>query len=125
MALSESYESTILEGKATFGFSNFECDPSEITKILRITPDGVMRKGEVWVTKSGKALARPFNSWWIESRSTSKDVNIHLRELLERLGTRYECARSEWGKANFGVTWKIIIYMLALGRSLKPMFCTE
>ena len=86
MALSEFYESTIIETKTTFGFSNFDCDPSEISKKLGLAPDGVRRKGEEWVTKLGKTMIRPYNSWWIESRSVSKDVNVHLRELLDRLG---------------------------------------
>lgn len=106
MALSEFYESTIIEVKATFGFSYFECDHSEISKGLGIAPDGIVRKGGKWVTKSGKAMTRLWNSWWIESRATSKDVNVHLRELLERLGRSEECARSAWGKAEFGITWK-------------------
>jgi uncharacterized protein DUF4279 len=106
MALSEFYESTIIEAKASFGYSNFECDPDTITRTLGITPDETMRKGEEYVTRSGKTAVRPFNSWGITSRSTSKDVNIHLRELLERLGQRYELVKSEWGSPSFGITWK-------------------
>ena len=106
IALSEFYESTIVEAKATFSFSDFECDPSEITKSLGITPDRVMRKGEKWIAVSGQTMVRPFNSWSIKSRSTSKDVNVHLRELLERLDGLENRTKNEWGKARFGITWK-------------------
>lgn len=106
MALSEFYESTIIETKATFGFSNFECDPDVITQTMGITSDISMRKGEEHVLQTGENFLRPFNSWGIISRSTSKDVNVHLRELLDRLGQRYELVKSEWGRPEFGITWK-------------------
>jgi hypothetical protein len=69
MALSEFYESTIIGANATFDFSNFECDPDEITQSLGIIPDGTMRKGAEWVTRPGKPFVRPFNSWWIASKT--------------------------------------------------------
>jgi hypothetical protein len=105
MALSESYESTIIEVGAGFGYSNFECDPAEITRALEITPDNVVLKGEKWVA-FGKTRTRPFNSWEITSQSTSKDVNVHLRELLNRLGDRNKLARSHWGTPSFSIVWK-------------------
>ncbi len=106
MGLSEFYESTIIKAKASFGFSEFDCDPEEITDALDIKPDQTTRKGEKWIAGSGKAGTRTFNSWRITSKSLSKDINIHLRELLDRLGGKYKLAKSEWGKAAFGITWK-------------------
>ena len=46
MALSKFYKSTIIEANASFGYSNFACDPDEITRVLGIIPDEIMRKGE-------------------------------------------------------------------------------
>ena len=103
MALSEFYESTIIEAKASFGYSNFACDPDEITRVLGITPDEIMRKGEEWTTPTGKIRARPFNSWGIISKASSKDVNVHLRGLLKRLGKKHELVKKKWGKGSFGI----------------------
>jgi hypothetical protein len=120
MALSEFYESTIIEAKASFGYSNFECDPDTITRTLGITPDGTMRKEEEHLLATGKIFVRPFNSWYITSRSTSKDVNVHLRELLERLGQRYELVMSEWGSPDFGITWKNNYLYAGTGPFFEP-----
>ena len=106
MALSEFYKSTIIEANASFGYSNFSCDPDEITRVLGITPDEIMRKGEEWTTSTGKIRTRPFNSWHIASKSTSKDVNVHIRNLLKRLGKKHELVKKKWGKGSFGITWK-------------------
>jgi hypothetical protein len=106
MALSEFYESTIIEAKASFGYGQFDCDPDTITRTLGIPPDEIMRKGDRHTIPSGKIIKRPFNSWGIISRSTSKDVNVHLRELLNRLGERYELGKKEWGSPSFGIVWK-------------------
>ncbi len=106
MALSEFYESTIIEAKASFGYSNFACDPDQITRVLGITPDEITRKGEEWTTPAGKIRARPFNSWGITSKTSSKDVNFHLRNLLKRLGKKHELVQKKWGKGSFGITWK-------------------
>jgi len=105
MALSEFYESTILKVSATFGFSGFNCDPSEITEALAVEPVETLRKGEPRHTKWGKTVVIQENSWVIESSSKSKDVNEHLRELLGRLAGRESIVRPEWNPA-FSVLWK-------------------
>jgi hypothetical protein len=106
MAISEFYASTILRVRATFGFCEFDCDPDDITRALRITPDDVRRKGEVRRLSSGRDFITPFNDWTIKSRGNSKDVNDHLRELVDRLAGVAERLRPEFGPPQFGVTWK-------------------
>jgi len=104
--LSEFYESTIIKVSAGFGFSDFNCDPGAITEVLGVQPDSMSRKGEDFLLPNGKAGVRPFNSWGITSRSESKDVNVHLRELLERLEGKEGSLRADFGAPSFGVIWK-------------------
>ena len=99
MTLSQSYESTILSVDASFGFGEFGCDPDEITRTLGIPPDEVQRKGEVRLLQNGKQLVTPFSSWHIVSASPSKDVNIHLRQLLVRIAGKEDLIRLEWNPA--------------------------
>jgi hypothetical protein len=106
MALSEYYESTIIEVKASFGLSDFKCDPSEITQAFRIIPDQITRKGEAHVVRSGKTAYWPNNTWYIESKSDDKDVNVQIRELLKRLSGIPRPLPTHFGEPSFGVVWK-------------------
>ena len=85
MAISEFHASTIIKVRAYFGFGGFECDPSEISRALRIEPDEILRKGSKKFLRNGNEMEVLRNSWGIESKSISKDINEHLRELLTRL----------------------------------------
>ena len=104
--LSEFHESTIVKVSAHFGFSPTSCDPDLITRGLGLAPDSVFRKGEEVPLPNGKTFVRPFNSWAIVSQAASKDVNVHLRELLARLEGREGSLTPEFGTPSFGVTWK-------------------
>lgn len=106
MSISDTYKSTIIEVKAYFGFDDFECDPDEITKSLGIEPDSVMRKGEIRTLRNGKEIANTKSSWSIESNSDSKDINIHLRELLGRLKGCGSGIETQFGNPDFSVLWK-------------------
>ena len=105
MALSELYESTIEKVRAYFGFSEFECDPQEITDTLGLSPDEVRRKGERRVLRNSRFFDVPFHSWSIESECDSKDVNVHLRQLLHRLEGKEALIRMEWNPS-FSILWK-------------------
>ena len=105
MALSELYESTIEEVRAYFGFSEFVCDPQEITDTLEMSPDEVQRKGERRVLRNGHSIDASFHSWSIESECNSKDVNVHLRQLLHRLEGKEALIREEWNPS-FSILWK-------------------
>jgi uncharacterized protein DUF4279 len=106
MTISEFHESTIIEVKAYFGFDHFECSPDEITKALSISPDGIKIKGKKRKLKSGHEMDIFFNSWSIESKIDSKDINEHLRELLNILKGKQDCIKPEFGKPDFSVLWK-------------------
>lgn len=106
MALSEFYESTIIEVRADFGFGSFDCDPREITATLGIDPDEVRYKGQERTTRTGHVIKSPMNSWSLSSRSKSKDINAHLRELFSRLEGVEGLFSPRWGEASFGVLWK-------------------
>lgn len=105
MALSEFYESTIEEVRAYFGFSEFECDPQEISSALGIEPTEVRRKGEQRVLRNGREFTIPFSSWSIESDSDSKDINVHLRQLLQRLDGKEQRIDAKW-KPSFSILWR-------------------
>ena len=106
MSLSEFHASTIVKVEASFGFAEFACMPDEITDRLGITPDGVRTKGEPHPTPLNPEQRVPFSSWHIESSSSSKDINDHLRQLLARLGAAKGPFDPKWGEPSFGVLWK-------------------
>jgi hypothetical protein len=91
--------------KAHFGFDSFVCHPDEITRTLGITPDDVRRKGELRLTRNGREFRCPLSAWSIESRSDSKDVNDHFRELFARLAGVVDRMQDEFGQPNFSVLW--------------------
>ena len=98
MELSDFYKSTIIETRVSFGFSEFECDPNTITDQLCIEPDEVIR--------NDKEIINQLNSWSIESKTISKNVNKHLRELLEKLKGKADKFKKEFGTPSFSVLWK-------------------
>ena len=106
MAISEFHESTIIEVKAYFGFDYFECSPDEITQAFSILPDEIQIKGNKRKLRNGHEMDILFNSWWIKSKINSKDINEHLRELLNILKGKQDCIIPEFGKPNFSVLWK-------------------
>jgi hypothetical protein len=106
MAISDLYASTIVKVRAYFGFSEFGCDPDEITRSLAIAPDEVGRKGDVKLVRAGREVRWPFNSWSLSSRVESKDVNEHLRELLSRLSEVNPEFPVEFGEASFSLLWE-------------------
>jgi hypothetical protein len=106
MAISDFHASTIVEVRAYFGFDEFACDPDEITSALGIAPDEVRRKGEIRKLRGGREVRCPSNDWSIQSRSGSKDVNEHIRELFARLSGVSGRIRPEFGTPSFSVLWK-------------------
>ena len=106
MAISDIHASTIIKVRADFGFSEFACDPDEITHALEVTPDELGRTREALSMRAGRETRWRWNSWAIESRAASKDVNDHLRELLARLDAVAGRIRPEFGQAWFSVVWK-------------------
>jgi hypothetical protein len=105
MALSEFYEATIEKVEASFGFAHFDCHPDEITARLAITPGDARFKGDTRFTRGGRPTTVPFSVWMIESRSSSKDVNVQLRDLLEQVAGKESLFRAEW-RPGFNVLWK-------------------
>jgi hypothetical protein len=106
MALSEFYESTIVEVNASFGFGDFPCAPEVITEALGLAPDDARTKGDRRTSAfGGRVIVVPFSTWSIQSVSRSKDINEHLRELLARLGTAKRPFDPSWGEPSFGVSW--------------------
>jgi hypothetical protein len=106
MAISESYASTVILVRAYFGFSEFACDPDEITQALRIPPDEIRRKGELRTLPGGRELRVPFNCWTLNSQVDSKDVNDHVRDLLQRIIYSKDRFRPDFGCPSFNVLWK-------------------
>jgi hypothetical protein len=106
MAISDFHASTIVKVRAYFGFDSFECDPDAITRFTGIQPDEVGRKGAVKAVRAGREIRWPFNSWSLGSRRESKDVNEHLRELIERLAQVAGSFPAEFGEPSFSVLWK-------------------
>lgn len=112
MALEESFAASIVRVRASFGFHRFECDPSEITISLGITPDDVRRQGErrtVFYGKhalTGREIVVPFSTWSIKSRTDSKDINDHLRELIARLAGGQSKWKDSFGRPAFSVLYK-------------------
>jgi hypothetical protein len=106
MAISDFYSSTIVKVTAYFGFSQFACDPDEITRHLAIEPDEVDRKGAIRIVIAHRRIEWPFNSWSIASHVESKDVNEHLRELFDRLSRVCHDLPERFGEPSFSIHWK-------------------
>jgi len=103
--ISETYAATIVKVKVSFGFSHFDCSPDEISNALGLTPDHLLVKGEKRMIRSGHEVVNKWNSWSIDSQTDSKDVNEHIRELLERLQAVAKSIRPGWDPS-FNVVWK-------------------
>ncbi len=106
MTLSEFHESTIVEVSAGFGFSGFECLPSEITAYACLDPDETMVKGDFRLIRGDRTIENAFSSWWISSNSESKDVNVHLRQLLDRISPELSPFPERFGTPSFSILWK-------------------
>ncbi len=106
MAISDFHASTIVKVRAYFGFSEFACDPDEITKALGVVPDEVGRKGAIRAVMGDREFPWLWNDWSLLSRTESKDVNDHLRELLTRVEGIACRIRDEFGQSSFSVLWK-------------------
>ena len=106
MAISDFYASTVIEVRAYFGFDQFDCDPKDISTALKIEADEILRKGEKRQLRNGDEIENTSNSWTIESNSSSKDINDHLRELLKRLEGREKMIEQHFGKPCFSILWK-------------------
>jgi hypothetical protein len=106
MAISDFHASTIVKVQAYFGFDTFECDPDTITRFMGLQPDEVGLKGSIKTVRAGREIRWPFNSWSLASRAESKDVNEHLRELIDRLSHVTESFPAEFGEPSFSVLWK-------------------
>jgi hypothetical protein len=105
MAQSAFYRSTIIKVSATFGFSGFSCSPELITQAMQIRPDGFALKGSKRILPNGHETIQPVTFWLIESRSRSKDINVHIRNLLTRIKGRQNKISSEFGRPEVCVTW--------------------
>src|SRR4051812_44865738 len=106
MAISDFHGSTIVKVRAYFGFDSFGCDPDTITRFMGMQPDQVGVKGAVKTVRAGREIPWPFNMWSLISCVESKDVNEHLRELIDRLAHVTESFPSEFGEPSFSVLWK-------------------
>ena len=121
MALSEFYESTILEVNASFGFHSFPCAPEAITERIGLQPDKTSTKDHPHrIGSDGQRILVPFSSWSIFSSSPSKDINEHLRQLLVRLGTAKLPFDPSWGEPHFGVLWKCSYLYAGTGPFYEP-----
>lgn len=103
MTLSDDFAAQIVKVEATFGFAEFACDPDEISEVLGVVPDEVRRKGEIRTGCGGHVITVPFSTWGISSQMKSKDVNAHLRQLLNRLDGKAARRRAEWGTPGFEI----------------------
>jgi hypothetical protein len=106
MEYSEFHLSTIVKVGAGFGFFNFDFHPDIITSTLGITPDEIRIKDEIRTHPNEKEFKTPFNSWGLSSNSDSKDINVHLRVLLQRLEGLEAKFKPEFGQPCFDILYK-------------------
>ena len=105
MTLSEFHEGTIEAVRVTLCLREFECDPDHITGVLGIQPDETRRRGEDREIGVGRQISNRANQWALRSRSDSKDVNVQIRDILERLGEVAKRIEPGWHPF-FDVVWK-------------------
>jgi hypothetical protein len=105
MAISENYERTIEAVRVNLCFDDLDCDPDHITSVLQIQPDLVLRAGDTRELRGGKRIRNPTSQWALDSRSISKDVNVQIRDILERLDPVAHRIEPSWNPF-FNVIWK-------------------
>ncbi len=118
--MSELHESTVVKPEASFGFAGFTCLPDDITERIGLKPDDARIKGHRRVLRNGREFLVPLSTWSIASRSPSKDINEHLRELLVRLQGANLPFDPAWGEAAFAVLWKGNDLCTGRGPSYEP-----
>jgi len=106
MTISNLHASTIVDVRLNFGFAEFTCTPQDITNHLKIQPDSAEEKGALKQLRSGRETGAPISSWTITSKTNSKDINDHFKELLLVLVPVSERFLPQWGVPSFGVLWK-------------------
>ena len=89
MAISDLHASHIRRVRVTVSVSAPELDPEEVTRRIGLTPNQSNRRGEERRhPRSGVTLGHYLEGCWALSSTPavdSKDVNDHLRWLLDRL----------------------------------------
>ena len=117
MALNEIFEDTIEKVEVALTFSGFDCPPEEITSILGIQPDQLRTKGEILTLAGDREFRAPESLWALNSRESSKDLNVQVRDILGRLAGLEKVIEPAWNPA-FNVFWKSTI----LGAGAGPYF---
>lgn len=69
----------------SFEIHGFDVDPDEITRLLKLKPTSVERKGK---TAPNSTQVAKVNSWTLASSlRDEQDVDAHLQDLIEKLGS--------------------------------------
>jgi hypothetical protein len=94
----------------------FSTDPDEITRTLGLPPDELQRDSfpEPRPRFQGAGFA-----WILVSRAASKDVNVQIRELLARLGSRSSLIREAW-RPLVDVLWMGNYFYAGSGPNYEP-----
>jgi hypothetical protein len=91
---------------ASFGVGKFECDPSEVTKIIGVAPTTAWLKGD---PKPKTAMGYEANGWRLSSAlPVSVGVADHVAELLSLI---YPRARNLTQLGAMEITLALAIYM--------------
>ena len=114
MNYSEEHLDHIGRVSANFVLSAEDLDPDIITKMTGIPPDLHTRRGETRKDYKGRPLATPHmeGTWVLSSkeRVVSKDLNLHLEFLLQRLLPHQdmitELLDRVGGQSYFDVLWE-------------------
>lgn len=88
MAISAEHASHIRKVKVGFIISGDSLNPNIVTERLNIVPDDAAQKGDERQNHLGQKLTPHTEGFWridTENKVHSKDINDHLRYLLERL----------------------------------------
>lgn len=125
MPISDLHASHIRRVHVEFVLEAPELEPDSVTRITGLEPSGSAKRGDGRENAKGTVVGTHEQGWWqfsSEGAVDSKDINDHLRFLLERLLPHQEWIRLAAcnGETFFDVLWESTDLYAGSGPVIDP-----
>ena len=97
----------IRECSVSLRIGSEDLDPTEISSVLGLVPTRSFRKGEEYVSKTGRVMKHPIGMWHFSTKANkSKSLEDHCQQLLRDLDDRTDALKSfrESGRFRISIT---------------------